>query len=326
MMTANNPELHRTIYQRIKDANRILVISHIRPDGDAIGSLIGLGMALLDAGKETQMVLSDGLPASFRFLSGSEWVKKQPEGDFDLIISLDISDPPRAGYTLNDKTVNINIDHHITNLEFGEINFVDPEAVATAEIVAEHLQDWGLNSNEQIASALLCGIVTDTIGFRTSNMNPKALRIAANLMEAGANLPQIYQAALTTRAFEATRYWGLALCKMQREDRLIWTELTLEDRATAGYNGNDDADLNNLLSTISDCDITVLFVEQKGERVKISWRSQPGWDVSKLASLFGGGGHPAAAGAEINGNFTEVKAQVLLTTKEFLINRTLQLN
>jgi phosphoesterase RecJ-like protein len=105
---------------------------------------------------------------------------------------------------------------------------------------------------------------------------------------------------------------------LQRKDRIIWTSLTLEDRLKAGYTGNDDADLINMLSTVDDMDIAVIFVEQKEGRVKVSWRAQPGVDVSQVAFQFGGGGHPAASGAEIQGSLEEVQEKVLLVTFNLL--------
>ncbi len=169
-----------------------------------------------------------------------------------------------------------------------------------------------------MASALLTGIITDTIGFRTSNMTPKALRLAASLMEKGANLPELYQAGLVQRSFAAARYWGMGLSSLQKKDRIIWAMLTQADRLTVGYNGNDDADLTNLLSSITECEVAVLFIEQKDNHVKVSWRAQPGLDVSRIAYQFGGGGHPTAAGAEIAGTMEEVQTAVLAATEAML--------
>jgi phosphoesterase RecJ-like protein len=300
----------------ISNAQTIMVTSHIRPDGDAIGSLLGLGLSLLEAGKQVSMVLVDGFPSAFRYLPGSNQIlRSMPRNiEFDLTISLDASDPERLGNAFGERGVDLNIDHHITNVNFGKINFVDPSAVATCAILAEHLPEWGLKINNDTASALLSGIITDTIGFRTSNMNTKAMRITADLMDYGANLPQIYTEALVNRSFEQILYWSYALQKMQRRDGIIWTTLSLADRQLAGYNGNDDADLNNLLSSISEADISVLFVEQNNSHVKVSWRAKPGINVSSLAFSFGGGGHPAASGVDLQGALTDVQNTVMEAT------------
>ncbi len=309
----------RAIGRSLREAQRILVVSHVRPDGDAVGSLLGLGLALEQASKEVQMVLADGVPSSFRGLEGARRVLRKPQGSFDLIALVDCADLTRVGGALEGlPPPDINIDHHVTNLNFAKLNLVAPEEVATSAILAEHLPGWGFELSRAVASALLTGIVSDTLGFRTSNMTPKALRLAAILMERGANLPELYNRALSRRSFQAARYWGEGLSRLQRDGRMVWTTLTLDDRQRADYSGNDDADLVNVLSAIDDHDIAVIFIEQNDNKVKVSWRSVPGYDVSKLAIKFGGGGHPAAAGAEIPGRLEDVQREVLNATRALL--------
>ncbi|MGE5223613.1 MAG: DHH family phosphoesterase [Omnitrophica WOR_2 bacterium] len=317
------------IHQNIQDARRILTAAHIRPDGDAVGSLVGLGLALQAAGKEVQMVLVDKVPASYRFLEGANQVLTKATGKFDCVIVLDCSDLLRSGDALKvtgeggettGLAPDINIDHHPTNLEFARLNLVNPEAVATSEILARHLTDFGLPLTQPVANALLTGIVTDTIGFRTSNMNPQVLHLAASLMDAGADLPEIYSHALSQRSFQAARYWGAGLSKLKREGPLVWTTLTLADRSAAEYPGRDDADLINVMSAIEGAEVALLLVEQKRGAVKVSWRAQPGLDVSQIALRFGGGGHKAAAGAEIEGALDDVQDKVLMATRELFSN------
>jgi phosphoesterase RecJ-like protein len=317
-MNLMDNSIHTAIREKLQAAQRILIFSHIRPDGDAIGSLIGLGLALQDAGKQVQMVLRDGLPAGYRHLKGSDQILRSPSGEADLIIVVDVSDISRIGDGFGVTQPDIQVDHHITNLNFAKINLVQPEAVATAEILAKVIPLWDLSITLPVAEALLTGIITDTIGFRTSNMNSQALRVAADLVDLDANLPELYERALAQRSFGAARYWGKGLNSLQRDGRLIWASLTQDDRRAVGYNGNDDADLTHVLSSVIEGDISVLFIEQNDHHVKVSWRSRPGWDVSKLAVMFGGGGHPAAAGAEVNGTMEEVKKQVLEETRKIL--------
>lgn len=311
-------QIHADIHRLLHESNRLLIVSHIRPDGDAIGSVLGLGLSLLETGKTVQMVLSDGVQRTFKHLTGSRKIHRHSTGEFDAIITLDASDPKRLGDGLADRVPDLNIDHHVTNLNFARINFVIPDAVATAAILAEYLPVWELPITKPVAEALLTGIVTDTIGFRTSNMNAETLRLAAGLMELGADLPDLYKRALINRSFSATRYWGKGLSELQREGRLAWTTLTLADRKNSGYSGTDDADLTNVLSGIDECDIVILFNEQKGGTVKVSWRSQPGYDVSQIAFNFGGGGHSAAAGADIPGTLDDVQNRVLEATRAVL--------
>ncbi len=304
---------------RLHQAQRILIVSHIRPDGDAIGSLLGWGLALQAAGKEVQMVSEDGVPASLQHLEGSQQVQRRSQGDFDLVCVVDCSDLERTGQALVGRgQPYLNIDHHATNLNFAAVNIVDVTAVATAEIIAGLLPQIGLALTQPVAAALLTGLITDTIGFRTSNLTPEALRLAASLMELGPNLPELYRRALVNRSYEAVRLWGSGLVRAEREGRLLYTTLTMEDRRVVGYPGLDDADLINVLSAVNGVDVAVIFVEQPNNRVKVSWRSAPGYDVSKIAVRFGGGGHAAASGAEVPGRLQDVQQLVLENTRPIL--------
>jgi bifunctional oligoribonuclease and PAP phosphatase NrnA len=307
------------IRQRLTSANKILISSHIRPDGDAVGSVLGMGLALENAGKKVKMVLVDPVPPNFRFLEGSRRITQSIKGEFDTTIIVDSSDLQRIGAVNGERQPDIQIDHHVTNTNFAHLNLVDADAVATTAILVEILPQLGLEITPPIARALLTGIITDTIGFRTSNMTPQAMRLSADLMEAGADLPELYFHSLVQRSFTAARYWGMGLSTLQKKGRIIWTTLTQANRRFVGYNGNDDADLTNLLSSISESDIAILFIEQKDDHVKVSWRAQPGWDVSKIAFQFGGGGHPAAAGAEVRGTLEEVQETVLAATENLLV-------
>ncbi len=308
------------IKERLEKARSVIVASHVRPDGDAIGSLLGLGLALRDAGKTVQMVLADGVPASFRHLEGSELIVKEPNGDYDTFISVDCADFKRLGKPFeNFDQPDINIDHHITNEKFGKINLIEAEEVATAAILTDRLPEWGYSITAPIAAALLTGIITDTLGFRTSNTTPAALRQSAALMETGVDMADLYMKSLVRKSFPAAKYWGAGLSSMEQKDGVVWATLTLEDRKRSGYGGNDDADLINMISAINGNKVGMIFVQQHDNHVKVSWRAlAPGIDVSQVAKHFNGGGHAAAAGADIPGELNEVKSMALKTTKDLL--------
>lgn len=312
--------INTSIKRRLGTADKILVTCHIRPDGDAIGSLLALGLALQNVGKDVQMVLPDGLPAAFSHLEGSEQIQKEVEGDIDTFIVIDCGDFDRVHEKLRSfGTPAINIDHHITNQNFAEINLVETDSVATASILAEYLDQWGLEVSKPVAAALMTGLITDTLGFRTMNMNPKAFHQAAILMEKGIDLPDLYYQAMVSRSYKAVRYWGAGLSNIERGGEMVWATLSLEDRKAAGYFGNDDADLINILSSIENSPVAIIFVEQPKDEVKISWRVRgEDWDVAKVAAGFGGGGHRAAAGATIKGSMDEIKQKVLRATREIL--------
>jgi len=316
ILSMNNQFDYEEIKKLLHDGKSFLIASHIRPDGDAIGSVLGFGLALRSIGKEVVIYLADGIPLNFQHLPESKSIVKTVDANihFDLIISLDSSDQERLGDSFSDKQIDLQIDHHVTNINYAKINLIDPTAVATCAILAEFLPKWGFQISKEIATLLMTGILTDSIGFRTSNTTSKSLRLAANLMDSGANLPEIYHETLVGRSYQQVNYWGFGLQRLQKKGNIAWTSLTLADRKLADYNGNDDADLNTLLSSISECDVTILFVEQKNKHVKVSWRSKPGLDVSQIAFKFNGGGHISAAGADINGELSSIENLVLKET------------
>lgn len=308
------------IKKRLADAKKVVIASHVRPDGDAIGSLLGLGLALIEAGKTVEMILVDGAPSSFKFLEGSELIKKEPSGGHDTFITVDCADFKRTGKIFeNFGQPDINIDHHKTNEKFGKLNLIEAEEVATAAILTKHLPVWGLKITKPVAAALLTGILTDTLGFRTSNVTPEALRQSATLMESGVDLPEIYMQSLVRKSFSAAKYWGAGLSSLESKDGIVWGTLTLDDRKSASYGGNDDADLINMISAIEGHKVGMVFVQQTDNKVKISWRAlQAGIDVSPIAKHFNGGGHAAAAGADIEGSLADIQKDALNVTKKLL--------
>lgn len=314
-------DLNAAIREKLQAANRILILSHIRPDGDAVGSMLALGLALQDAGKQVQMVLGDGLPAAFKHLPGAEQIRTQADGEFDLVITVDCSDLARTGGSLppGRRQPDIVIDHHVTTEAFGELNLIDPGAAATASLLTRSLPAWGLTITPAIAANLMTGLVTDTLGFRTSSTTPETLRQAADLLELGVDMSALYFRSLVRRTFAAARYWGAGLSRLERSNGIVYTSLTLADRQASGYAGRDDADLINVVSSIDESEVAIIFVEQDGEHVKVSWRGlKTHIDVAQIARQFGGGGHRAAAGAEVRGSLAEVQERVLRLTRRAL--------
>jgi phosphoesterase RecJ-like protein len=305
---------------RIAAARRALVITHVNPDGDAIGSVLGFGLALRAAGKEVVFACADPAPDLFAYLPSFGEITPNPAGSFDLIAVLDVSDETRLGKfkdTLG-RRPDLLFDHHITNPGFAEINFIDVEAASTAELVTEHLAALGLSLTQPIAECLLTGVVTDTLGFKTVSTTPKTLALAQSLMQAGAPLSKVYDLSLFKRSFAAARLWGEGLVRMKLEDRLVWTSLPLSVRAVSGYYGKDDADLVNVLTSVREADVALIFVERANGTVKVSWRSMSALNVASLAASFGGGGHAPAAGADVPGALAEVEARVIAATRAAL--------
>jgi phosphoesterase RecJ-like protein len=303
----------------LDSANDIVSIAHVRPDGDAVGSLLALTLSLEACGKHVVPVLEDGAPSRFQFLPGVDRIQRKIPSEADLLITLDCADLERAGLSEKDpQQPDINIDHHPTNSRYAKINLVDPAASATAEILFDLAKPLSLPITKDVATNLITGLITDTIGFRTQNVTPKVFRVAAELMEMGADFHEAYHRGLVDRSYLEARYWGQGLSRLQLDGGILWTSLTLEDGRSIGYRGKGDADLIDLLSTIKGAQIAIIFVEQRRGKVKVSWRSHNGMDVSRLAESFGGGGHEPAAGAMIEGELDAVQLRVLSATRELL--------
>ena len=307
-----NKQVDVDIRNKLQEAKNVLIVAHIRPDGDAVGSLLGLGTALLDAKKNVQMVLQDGVPEKYLSLPNADLVRTTIKRGYDLSVIVDSSDLERAGTLFeNLPRPDICIDHHKTNELFAQINLVEDEAASTAEMLAAHIPVWGFEISQTAASCLLTGIISDTIGYRTSSVTSSTLRVSADLVDLGANMPDLYRQTLVDRSYEAMRLWGRGLDRIVQTGNIVWTSLTLDDKIISNYDDNDDADLINVLSAIDRAKIAIIFVEQDGGKVKVSWRSKGTIDVSRLAVEFGGGGHKAAAGADIHGELSEVIDSVI---------------
>ncbi|MCK4451068.1 MAG: bifunctional oligoribonuclease/PAP phosphatase NrnA [Anaerolineae bacterium] len=314
-MTTNKNTTLKQASQLIRSAHRPLLICHIAPDGDAIGSLTGLGRALRHEGLEPIMACSDPVPARFNYIPYVGAIVQDVSASFDLVISLDCSDLKRLGHFPQMPTFRsvplLNIDHHLTNLDFGDVNLVDPHASSTAEIVLRLLEYMALPLDAELATCLLTGIVADTRGLRTSNVTIQVMDAALRLMKAGASLPYVTHHTLDRRPTTAIRLWGATLAQLHIEDRVIWTSIPLAMRRTAGYAGNGDAGLVSFLVSGDDADVAVVFVEREDSRIEVSLRAVPGFDVAQVALQLGGGGHALAAGCNLPGPLEEAQARVL---------------
>lgn len=303
----------------VSNSEQIAVIAHIRPDGDALGSLLALGESLQLKGKRVAMIISDGVPHRFQFLPGADQIVSDLPDEEYLLVAVDVADSGRLALSSAlEGQPDINIDHHPTNTRFAKLNLVDKSAASTTQVIYELAEQLDLPINRGIATNLLAGLLTDTIGFRTQSVDARALRMAADLLEMGAPLADLYQKTIISRKFEAVRYWGTGLSNLHREDGLIWASLNVTDRESASYSGADDADLTDLLTSIDDMQIVVVLVELSRSSVKVSWRSTSGIDVAALAEQFGGGGHVAAAGATLEGTLQEVEQRVIAATRALL--------
>jgi phosphoesterase RecJ-like protein len=309
-----NHKLREGIQELVERAHRVLLVTHVGPDGDAIGSLLGLGNLLQAQGKEVILACEDPVPEVYSWLPGSTDVVQWSDGAFDLVIGLDCSDERRMGQVYGHKPTSVplvNIDHHVTNTEFGALNWVEPACVSTTQMVLILAEALSWEMTRPVAVCLLCGLVTDTRSFRTSNVDEAAMRAALRLMEAGASLAEITRRSLGQRPLVSVRLWGQAFDGLHLEDGVLWTVVTRDMRQRWSLTEDADSGLANFLSGVREAQVVVVFTERNNGTVDVGMRSVPGLDVAQIALKLGGGGHPQAAGCTLEASLPLAKERVL---------------
>jgi phosphoesterase RecJ-like protein len=312
-----------TASELLDNADNIVVVTHLSPDGDAIGSMLGLTIALRETGKTVTPVVDGGCPGFLKFIPHSEDIRDNVDGLApDLVISTDSSDKSRIGATGNTLLARNNVpfiqlDHHQTNLIFGDANLVDARTVAAAEGVLDWIIYMGWDLTQDVAQALLTGLVTDTLCFRTSNVTANTFGKAQILMEAGADLTLIVQNTMARKPTSRHRLYGEVLSRMKVEDGVIWLNLTVEDFEAAGMPLGEYTGLSGYLIEADEAYISATFKEIEPTVIDCSFRAVPGFDVSQVALRLGGGGHVLASGCTIEGKFLEeVEDMVVPMLKE----------
>ncbi|MFN8472047.1 MAG: bifunctional oligoribonuclease/PAP phosphatase NrnA [Anaerolineae bacterium] len=306
----------RDAVEMLRKSRRIFAASHIDPDGDAIGSLLGFTWIMRALGKSVTPAMSDAVPWRFQDLPGaSDIAAAKPSQEHDLLVALDASELSRVGSVLTAEDLGgrplLVIDHHVTNSRFGTANFIDPSAASTAEMVYLLGVELGAPIDNASATCLLTGVVTDTLGFRTTNTTPRVLEVAQHLMQAGANLPEISRRAFNSQTYASLCLTAEALHNMQMEDGVVWTELTQEMLKRLDIGPGDWAGIVGQLASVREADAAVVFREREDGRIDISMRSKPGLNLAPVALSLGGGGHPQAAGATLPPPMSAVSQRVV---------------
>ena len=307
------------------NANRILLITHITPDGDAIGGLLALGQVLRGMGKTAVVSCSDAVPGRFAYLPGFADIVHQADGPFDLVVSVDCSDLRRVGRIYRaDEWRDIpflNIDHHVTNTRFGTHNWVGPEYVATSEMVLDLCDRLGASLDADIARCLLYGIISDTQGLRTENVTPALLDKVMRLMKLGAPLADIMDQSFNRRPFKLLHAWEKTLETIHLEDGVIWAYLTQPARVAAEWPDTDLQGMSTFLLAVEEANVSALLVERDDGRVEVGMRARAPFNVAKVALALGGGGHPLAAGCVLNGPLDQAVKRVVTLLKQQTSNQ-----
>lgn len=294
----------------------VLISVHISPDGDALGSQLALMLALEKAGKIVTAHNLDPVPEMYGFLPGAHRIKtgRAVAGTYDACVVLD-AEPSRTGLFNDTPPVAtlINIDHHITNSSVWPHTWLDSDASATGEMVYKLIQKLGISIDRDIALCLYTAIFTDTGSFRYSNTSPQSMRIAAEMIEAGADPWLVTENVYESFAFRRLRLLGSVLSGIERtgDGRIAWVVVTAEQYHQTGTTAADTDNFVNFVRSVKGVEVAVLFRQTAAQEYKISLRSKGRVDLSGLAQSFGGGGHKNAAGGLLKGSFAEVKERVI---------------
>lgn len=304
--------------------DHLVLVGHAIPDGDCIGSILGLQSALQTLGKKVEMILENPVPVIYHYLP--DWGGIKPPLPIDrpgfAAVYLDCSDQCRVSdevrEALQKAAVTINIDHHPGNSLFGDYNYVNPEAAATAEIIYELLAIMQIPVSEDVANCLYAGIIMDTGRFLNSNTTSLTMKIASELLKRGASVDLARNNLFESKPLREVLLLKHALkhLSLSEDGRIAWMCLTLDEAEQADARDYHPEGIINYTRMIAGVEVGLLFREVETGRVKVGFRSRGRVDVASLAREFGGGGHRLAAGASFEGSLESVMSQVLARIKD----------
>jgi phosphoesterase RecJ-like protein len=303
----------------LRGAERITAFCHENPDGDTLGAALAIATAAERLGKRAEVVSGDPPPPFLSFLPGVERVRRSPALEPDLAVVVDAGELSRIGVVATEqadwlaRARIVNIDHHVSNPGFGVAVWVDSKAAATCEMVTLLLRELGVPLDVELATVLMTGIVQDTHTFAHPNVTPRTLRVAAELVEAGAPLAAINRAVYADKPFSTLALWGQILAGIgQRADgRIVHASMTTAMLAATGEQPTASEGFIDVLASSKAGDITILLKEVGPAETRVSVRTSERADAVAVAAAFGGGGHPRAAGCTIQAGLDAAREKVL---------------
>ena len=312
------------ILKEINKAETFVILAHENPDGDAIGSCLGMCTFLKELGKSDIDVLFKDFPETFKFLPNFEIIKSEPSYEkYDMAIVLDCPNTDRVGKEyrkfIENAKVRVQFDHHLRNSMFGDYNVVNPVAPACAQILVSSLEYLKIDISKDVATCLLAGIITDTGGFRFNSTTTETFEFAAWCLSKGINVSKIYKEAMMTKTKSQFNAEKLALDRLQffDDDKITFTYITKKDIEELGIKAGELEGIAGIGVTIENVEVAI-FAREKDDGFKISFRSN-NIDVADICMLFGGGGHKLAAGCQIDtNNIEEVRKAVVSETMKHL--------
>lgn len=307
----------------LREARTLCVVGHVRPDGDCVGSQLGLGLALRDAGKTVRVWNEDPLPRKLAFLDPKGLFSGPQAGEsFDCVVATDCASHERLGRVaecIGSRRLLINIDHHPSNTRYGDLNWVVPEVPSTGELVLELLHQAGWPVTPAIADCLFTAISTDTGSFRYATTRPETFCAAADLVRLGADLGKIGHRVYDSHPMSRFRLLRHVYreCRLTHDDRIAYFWLRRGDYGRFGAEREESEGLIDHIRSIEPVIVACVFEEMEDGVVRLSLRSKSDRvDVNAVAQQFGGGGHKAAAGARVQGTRLSVQRRVLRALRQ----------
>ena len=319
------PQIVRRIIESIREARTFCIVGHIRPDGDCIGSQLALALALKNEGKKVTVWNEDAVPQKLRFLDAEKMFSKPHAGEkFDCVIATDCASFERlgkAGQHIENRKLFINIDHHTSNTRYADLNWVMGKEPSSGELIYRLLRAANWPVTKPIADCLFTAVSTDTGSFQYPNTRPATYHVAGDLVKRGADLARICDEVYQSYSLQRVRLLRHVYnsFKLAHDNQIAWFWLKQKDFTRTGAERNDTEGLIEHIRDIEPVVAACCFEEMEPNLVRISLRSKNGKvNVNEIAALFGGGGHPAAAGARIAGSPVSVQRRVIAAIKKAL--------
>ena len=291
------------VLNQIGRRQKFICTSHARPDGDAVGSALACCQILRSMGKQANVVLSDGVPGIYRPLPFADsvlhGVEQAPDAEAAIILECD--GIARTKLTGLDKHYLINIDHHDTARPFGHVNWIDPNACATAEMIFRLARQAGVKISPEVATCLYTAVLTDTGSFCFTGTTERTFALAQELVRCGADPVKIAHSVYFSTQLSKMRLLGEALCTLHKDGSLAWMNVTHRTMELCDSQEEDCEGLVNYALAIEGVEVALFFREQVDGRFRVSLRSKGAVNVAKVAEAFGGGGHSCASGCAIEG-------------------------
>ena len=324
----SHPKIIDRIISAIRESKTICIVGHVRPDGDCIGSQLGLSLALIAEGKEVTCWNQDPVPSKLRFLDEGRIVTTpKANREFDLVIATDAASFERlgkVGVNISRRGLFINIDHHASNTRYADINWISPREPSTGELIFRLLKVAGWPITPQISNCLFTAVSTDTGSFQYPSTRPSTYQVAGELVKRGADLARICDEVYQSFPLGRVRLLRHMYNKFRlaHDNQIAYFWLKKSDYTRTGSTTDDSEGLIDHIRAIEPVVVAILFEEMEQGMTRISLRSKsPEVNVNEIAGTFGGGGHHAAAGARIEGTPPSVQRRVLKAVKTALAAR-----